>query len=420
MGDAEQDRRLYREPGHRVRLPHLGAGLTALVWIGAVLLGGLLYARSVESRYLHALAPILFDQKNLGSSLQAAAFRQSDLLPFYAASELNHGTGPYYPSQIFEAYPTGFTPFMVGRQGITPLLTLQDLAAVGEGVRGKKLAVQISFSWLADIDALRPDYYAGNFSRLHACELAFSTDLSLPLKQEAARRMLLFPSTLEGEPLLRFALQRLAEGSAVNQALYYAAFPLGKLEALILRLQDGWQTLDYIRQQPDLAVEVSRLPARLDWPSMLPGAEQQARQSSASNPWGYDDQKWRIVRTLHRPELKPGGTEARFLTAVQESPGWDDLSLLLRGLKELGARPLLLAPPMKGVFYDYVGISYAARKVYYDRRREALRSSGMAVADFADYDADRYFVIDIPSHLSPKGWVYYAQAMDAFFHDALR
>ena len=38
-----------------------------------------------------------------------------------------------------------------------------------------------------------------------------------------------------------------------SRGLYYLLLPLGRLQNLVLRLQDHWETLAYIRQRPDLS-----------------------------------------------------------------------------------------------------------------------------------------------------------------------
>ena len=86
-----------------------------------------LLGESLERRYVHALAPILFPQKNQGIALQRIAFGQSDLLPFYGSSELvkpapNRGGG------FFQTYSTGFSVFSVGKAGEASLIVLEKLA----------------------------------------------------------------------------------------------------------------------------------------------------------------------------------------------------------------------------------------------------------------------------------------------------
>ena len=389
--------------------------LAAILLVAAALAVGDLAAHRIERAYVHALAPGEFAQKQQGSALQAEAFRQPDLLPLYGSSELILFPTPYRASGLFRDYPTGFTVFPVGGAGDTPLIFLQELAAVGADLRGKQLAISVLPGAIVHGGADNRDFYAGNFSRLHAGELAFSTDLSFDLKRGAARRMLDFPTTLAPDPLLRFALERLADGSPLSRALYSAVLPLGKLHTLILRLQDHWEPLAFIRQQPDLDPAVPRRPAPLDWQSLTTRAGREAAQQAGSNPFGIDDRLWRRSTATWKAMANTRSGRA-FIRDVETATGWTDLDLLLRALNEFGARPLLLSAPLKGPFFDYWGVPYQARQVYYDRLRATVGSHDLPLRDFAEHDGDPYFVVDLRAHLSPAGWAYYDQALDAFYH----
>ena len=211
--DGVPDGRISGAPARAAKGRHLRAALAAVVLVALALAGGASYADRTETRYIHALAPDLSQQKGLGSALPIAAFRQPDLLPVYGSSELDHYLGPYHASELFRTYPSGFTIFPIRKDGTAALTLLQDLAGVGPDLRGKKLVISLSLTWFIFGDAASPEYYAGNFSRLHAGQLAFSTDLSLDLKHDAATRMLQFPATLEQDPLLKLGLVQANLGS---------------------------------------------------------------------------------------------------------------------------------------------------------------------------------------------------------------
>ena len=118
------------------------------------------------------------------------------LLPIYGSSELDLQAPynrPFHATNLFRDYPTGFTIFPVGKAETTCLIILQKLAAVGPALKGRKVAVSVSPFWFFKRLTARADGYAGNFSALHAGELAFNTGLSLQLRQDAARRMLQYP-----------------------------------------------------------------------------------------------------------------------------------------------------------------------------------------------------------------------------------
>jgi D-alanine transfer protein len=393
--------------------PHLLPAGGAVALLVALLLVGVAYARGVEQQAIHALAPLQFEQKERGSVLLREALRQPDLLPLYGSSELDHGDWAN-PGRLFAAYLTGFTTFRVGGGGGTPLTYLQALVAAGSELRGRQVALSLTPGpalMYGPGDDVR--YYRGNFSRLQAYGLAFS-ELSLETKQAAARRLLDYPGTLETDPLLAFALTQLADGSWRGRALYAATFPLGWLRTRVLALQDHWETLRAIADQHDVQPTTPRRSAALDWQALLHRAkvEQSARVPRrtgrarlAGAGEGSSD-----TTTLTRPK------DVAFVDKLERGRYWSDLDLLLRGLTELGARPVVLSAPLYGPYYDHTGVSAAARARYY-RSVEAIAGRyGVPVYDFADHDEDRLFLEDLRGHPTPVGWIYYDRALDAFWH----
>ena len=389
----------------------LAAGAAGLLFAGALSVATL-YARGLERRWVHTLAPQMFSEKHRGAALQRAAFGQPDLLPIYGSSELNL-RNPHHPSALFRAYPTGFTVFPVGSFGTTNLIWAQALASVGGDLRGKKLVLSLLPGWFMN-EAVDPHAYAANFSPVQASELVFSTDLSLAVKQAAARRMLAYPATVADDPLLRFALEHLAEASFCGRLLYWAALPLGKLHNVFLRLRDHWETLRFLHAQLGMS-PVERQPGDIDWASLQSRAERDAQREGSGNPFGFEKAFW----TAHAPEItrqKGRYAPQAVLDTLARSAEWTDLDLVLRIVAELGAEPLILSMPMNAAYYDYVGIDVETRRAYYDRVRDVARAHGVPVIDFRDHDSDSVFAIDTGFHLSDAGWIHYDRALDAFFH----
>lgn len=397
--------------------PHLAACLAVIVLLCGAFILARTYADGVASNYVHALAPTMFEQKNQGSALQAEAFRQPDLLPVYGSSELIY-SDPYHANVLFRRYPTGFTIFPVGTADTEPLNMVQKLAAVGSDLAGKKVVISLSPSFFYE-GQYHPETYAGNYSPLHANALAFSTDLSLGVRRDVARRMLDYPDTLENDPVLTFALARLADGSAASLALYYAALPLGKLHLLILTLQDQWATLDYIGHNQSLKTNIPRKAEKLDWEALAAQAERDYRKHATNNPFGMDNEQW-LYYGSEVLKGKDSTTDAKFLQLVSKSEGWSDLELLLRGLADLGATPLVICLPINGGYFDFQGISYSARAILYQQLRDEVKAHGYAVVVMDGYDEDKYFLMDPGAHLSSKGWVIYDQTLDAFYHGTLQ
>ncbi len=387
---------------------YVKSAAAALVLFASVIIAGHLYVESLLKSSVHPLAPQMFDQKALGVALQREALQQPDLLPIYGSSELWF-PNPYHASTVFRQYPTGFTVFPIGRSGVSSsLIWLQAVAAVASEIPGKEVVFSVypgSFTKVIDRFS-----YAGNYSRLQAGELAFSTRLSFATKQSAARRMLQYPDTLANDPFLEFALEALADGSWEQRFLYYSLVPLGKLRNLVLRLQDEWEMLVFMHKQTGLQTPV-REAHPLDWPGLMSRAEHEAERRGSGHPFGF----WN-TRSDDIQQSKPFSGRGAVGDVLPRSAEWTDLEILLRALRELDARPLILSPPLNGAFYDSLGIPYSLRQTYYRGLSELAGQYGARLVDFADHDADQYFTIDLWFHLSHKGWVYYDQAIDEFFH----
>jgi D-alanine transfer protein len=402
-----------RASARGMKMLHVAAAAWVLVVVASVLIAGHLYARSLVNREVHAIAPEMFDLKNHGSAFQIAAFQQPDLLPIYGSSDLNV-SNRYHASMFFRNYPTGFTIFPVGEVGCTCLTWLQALAAVGPALRGRKVVFSLSAKWFMT-DMVDAFSYAAHFSRLQANELAFSTQLSFGIKQRVARRMLQYPTTLEKDPLLRFALDKLADGSQCSRALYYAVLPLGRFQNLIRRLQDDWEAMVFLRAQPGLA-PAPRQAAAPDWPTLLSQADQEAQQRAGDNPFGFENGFWQA----HSQEVlrqRNSRTPEAVRRSLERSAEWTDLTLLLQAMQELGARPLLLSMPLNAAYYDFLGVPEPVRRFYYDKLAALARAHNVKLVDFSDHDQDPYFTIDSGFHPSRKGWMYYDDAINRFYND---
>jgi poly-D-alanine transfer protein DltD len=233
--------------------------------------------------------------------------------------------------------------------------------------------------------------------------------------------MLQYPETVAERPLLRFAMESLADGSASSLACYAAALPLGVLHNAILRCQDHANVVRFLWKHPMPAVPVAASGdrAQVDWAELHRQADASYRAHSNNNEFGLDNQRW--VHKFREVALRQKGTKSdeEFLRTLRMTQEWVDLELLLRLLTEYGARPLLLSMPIHGPWYERCGVTYAARRAYYQELRAMAARHHAPVADFADHDSDQSFCFDYKGHLSPRGWVYYGEVLDRFVHDTL-
>ena len=195
----------------RPRTPHLVAALIACAIVIAILCGGRLLAIQLERKTVHSNAPKDFFIKNQGLAFERAAARTPDILLLYGSSELIDPI-PNRASDFFSSAPTGFQVCPVGKAGTTSLIILQKLAALGSELRGRKVVVSLSASSFLT-PAIRPEYYAGNFSLPAASGILFGDAIDFDLKTAIAKRMLRFPDTLAENDLVKLAAECLASGT---------------------------------------------------------------------------------------------------------------------------------------------------------------------------------------------------------------
>ncbi len=392
---------------------HLMAALVAaaLVTLGA------LGASAVENRVFDDLAPAWFilGQKQHSLALERIAYDRGDVMPMYGSSEIAKPQ-LHHASDFFKSFPTDFTVFTIARPGASSLIYAQQIAAIGPEAQGKKIVISLTPN-LFTTRKVNEASFVHSFYRPHLYRALFNTGLSWELRRDIARFVRRYPDAAQGDVFLRLSMGLMADNTSLSRGLYTALIPVGKLIGLLLEGQDHWATVGSIPGwQPALDPLPPRGPRDLNWTALAQEAEQQARAQSANNEFGIQSDLW----AARPPDLfmpKGSRSDAEFQATVNSSREWADLDLLLRTLREVGADPLIILAPVNGAYFDYVGVSPEARAALYKRLHAAAAPYGIPVVTFEDHDEDRTFSIDPASHLSPKGWIYYNQVLDAFYHD---
>jgi D-alanine transfer protein len=386
---------MIRRAAARSFAPHLSSALIACALTAAILWGGRLLAIYLEERTIHSTAPRDFFIKNQGLAFERAAARAPDILLLYGSSELTDPI-PNRASDFFRKKPTGFEVCPVGKAGTTSLIILQKFGALGSDLHGRKVAVSLSASSFLT-PAVRPEFYAGNFSLPAASGTLFGNALDLELKTQIAKRMLQFPETMGKDRLLRLAADCLTSDRPLDRAVLIAIWPLGKLQNIILDLQDHFEALVYIldRGKP--------IP---NWLRLLGSHRTQLPKARSGESW----ETW----TAESSDMIQPARDAEFRARVAAAGEWTDLELLFRTLTEIKARPLILSTPIDA--YAARGISRSTREIYYDRMRKLAGRYHLALIEFEDHDADPTFLVAHREHPTPKGWRYYDQVLDRFFH----
>jgi len=238
--------------------------------------------------------------------------------------------------------------------------------------------------------------------------------------------MVQYPTTIAGDPILRWGLEALADGSPIGPVRYAAVLPLGLLQSAVLGLCDHWQFVAFVHRHPQLHRSESVVPARIDWPSLEADAARDAANRGRNNAFGLDANYWRAnaPRLQHPIDARSARKVVPVIPLMVKglrhepsNPEWQDFALLLDIVRALGGQPLVVSAPFHGPFYDYWDVTADKRARYYAQVRAITSRDRVPLVDFAEHDRDRDFVRDAQGHLTDKGWVHYDEVFDAFFHN---
>ena len=390
----------------------------AILLIAVAIFSGQNYANNLEQKYIHAIAPLHPDSVINGSALEKVALKNPDLLPVYGASENLIEPGKFQASQFFQNYPTGFNTFVIAKGYEDSLTEALELGSVGKSLAGKKVVITFTPEQFTKpmISAKQYKYF---FTGLHANEFIFSPYLKYSTKQMMAEHMQKYPATLQNDPLLSFAIGQLRQSTWLSKILYWMSYPLGRIQANIMELQDNYQSVSYILRNKQLLDndQPRVVPANINWQVDLAAAHNQAVQEDGGNPFGFSAHGWRIIKKKHLYHKKTyGAGDKKYLESLKKSPEASIFSLELEVLKELGAKPLLVGRPLNDKYFNANGISNNALNEYYATVDSIAKKYDMPIVDFKNLQNDIYFGVDPAPHTSPEGWVYIDQIYNNFYH----
>jgi len=383
-----------------------------IVWMGPLsqlLVEHIWLPQGVTQTIGNSQSPVVFQ----GTILQEKALKSPDIFPVYGSSEFS-SYSEFHPSRLFEGKPTGFAPFLVGRGGTQDIVHALNMAALGDSLKDKKIAIILSSQWFSP-EGIAPGYFNQNFSPLQAYRMLYNERLSAVSKQQLSQRLLDFPDTFNEYPTLKALLtQQVAPGR--TPGLRSVSLDVqGRLEMAALEAKDAVKTIlltrtlnpDYVAR--NVTTTASTLPS---WLKLKEKATQQGKAAAQNNRFGILDAYYSEHIQAKLVENKGSASKA----TLYPSPEYQDLDLLLQILQEVKAKPMFIIVPVNGPWNDYTAFPAGERKAYYARVETIVRNKGFQVSNFGDHEYDPYFLQDV-MHLGWKGWVYVDEALDQFYHE---
>ncbi len=398
---------------------YLGPMLTAVVlfsmtifWMGPLnekVVGHFWLKPGVTQTIGGSQTPVSFQ----GMILQEKALKSPDILPLYGSSEFS-AVSEFHPSAIFAGKPTGFTPFLVGRGGTQSIIHALNMAALGDSLKDKKVAIILSAQWFAP-EGISPDYFKQNFSPLHAYRMIDNSSLSAQTKTQLINRLLAFPVAFKEEPTLRALLIQHAVPGQKRSIQNVRLEAKGRIEMAALEIVDSAKTISYSRLLSPVSIATNATMTAKElppWQNLRDMAAQKGKAASQNNQFG-------ILEEYYSKYIKPNLANHRGSAsngAFYPSPEYRDLELLMQILQESKAKPMFIIVPVNGTWYDYTRFPGEERQGYYARIEKMIKDRGFVVANFGAHEYDPYFLQDT-MHLGWKGWVNVDEALDRFYHE---
>ncbi len=382
--------------------PHLLAFLLAMALVVLVLVVATLVFWSIGNKHMPDLIVMPFKSKDQGEWVQREAFLHDDVLPLIGSSELTLDV-KNRANEVFRSKPTGFQVCPIGKAGNTTFLMAKKLAALGERMRGRKIALIISSSWFFKI-GVPDDSYAGNFSPLQAIRLLKNERLETGLRKRFVKRMQEFPVTLDSHPMLEEYVNNAESDGAWPAFKRTLIRPLIEVQKVMLSWEDTFTTAIDALEIQHSEIASSSEPRDMEWGKKIAQLEAEEAASEPNAP---------IVTRL----MVKGAHDDQFVADMNASREWGDFELLLDTLKSFGAKAMLISVPITGSGMDKHGISGLARDQFYRRFESMSAVRGFPAVTFSDHDMDDGFTIPKSSHFTPRAWLYVDRVLDDFYHD---
>ncbi|PZF87452.1 D-alanyl-lipoteichoic acid biosynthesis protein DltD [Listeria ivanovii] len=349
-----------------------------------------------------------------GLDIQKEALREGSYLPIFGSSELSR-IDPFHPSVVSQKYDQGYTPFLLGRPGTQSLSHFLDVNALGNDLKGKKVAVILSPQWFGPKGVSDPSFGA-NFSPLHAYKFALEDTKNTPERRYAAKRLLSF-QVVQSDSTLKNLLENIVAKGPKKPHDRKLTKIAGNIELKILKRKDDLESKVIAgSKQERVDKGLKALPEKLDYNQLDQLAKEAGEKGTGTNPFQVKEDYYKKKIQPIEGELKNSRTKLRY---DLDSPEYGDLQLLMDSLKKAGADVIFINPPINGKWVDYIGLNEQGLENYYAKTKQQIESQGFRYYSLEEYQ-NKPFYLEDPIHLSWRGWVKIDQVLADFVKDPIQ
>jgi poly-D-alanine transfer protein DltD len=399
-----------------IELTHLRAAAWAGLIVSVFAAGVLLMTRGAIAARDAGFQPVVIAQRSRGLALTLKQLHEPEAVALFGSSELA-GFPKNRADRFFSMAPTGFRIVPIGRKAMTPLVHALTIQALGPALRERPIVVLLS-PFNPQLSERRQDWFASNFSRLHASVALTSGAIPRSLRLETAGQLLQYPYALSSDPVLRLAAHIASIDSRASVVPNAVIRPIAWLDRLWLTAVDGVSAALNLILHREQHGE-NRVSVPINWTELERMEREEYARVSRSNPFGLRDSWWIEAGPATLKRSVPV-SDSEFKKRLNGWPVFGELATLAHSAHAVAARVLVIGIPYSGAFMDSIGISKTARTAYYDRLQSEAQRLGILVLDGREYDMDRSVLIDAASHLSSVGWLIVNRSIDEYVHSITR
>ncbi|SNZ15735.1 D-alanine transfer protein [Terribacillus aidingensis] len=366
------------------------------VFVPASWLAKLVPADRLEEAAI-SLEPTMFQ----GTYLQSEMLKHSSYVPIYGSSELSRWD-PFHPSNYFETNDAAYTPYLVGKGGMTSIIHDVNFAAHADQLKNKQMVIIVSPQWFVK-HGTDEQHFAPNYSSLQAFQLPFNKDVDEQVKRKLMERLMTYDAVKNDTLLYQLYDAYLND----NKVLFASLSVPAKAYLSMLQKKDLYFALlkdkATNRHQSDTVKNKT-------WEELQTQADTYGEKRTEHSQFYIDDKVYKDKK--HYIKKMEGKNKGH---SYEESLEYEDFQLMLDILKEAQAKPLFVVIPVNGAYYDYTGFPKQGREAYYDRIKKQISDSGFTYADYSGHEHDPYFMRDT-IHIGWKGWVYLDEDIEEFLN----
>lgn len=357
-----------------------------------------------------------YTEKMTGLYLLKQSAARDDNLIIYGSSELPTFEISTNPANFFAGKRCGFQVNLVGRGSCQSIIHALSIAASGDALKGKKVALITSPQSYVP-EGIAPDMFMANFSPQQYLELLQARDLSPEVKRYLSARVLeLFDryESSEGAAKADSAIRMLAEQYARPSAFAYARnaalTPYYAFSRSLYDLRDKASARAVLESAGEDAPPAKS--AEIDWMREERAALADASRMTGNNDFGMLDDYYTTNVGSRLPRLKDRDRGLDYSVSAE----YDDLRILFEICRQKEIEPLFIHVPLHGQWSDYTGFTAERRARYYRNVREIAEEYGVQTLDLTSYEYVPYFLCDV-MHLGWKGWLTVDRALIDYYYE---